>query len=174
MYRYGGPSQSWFDSQFLQRGVQFKGGMHLWEIQKFNKQQIYGHLPKHIAQKDYHYYNIPCSAEVGHKHNPLDLIKRTCKKSDFVVFKLDIDTPSVEIPLVRQLLVDDDAVALIDEMFFEYHVREKYMGPEWFGPAYPHDPKNWWGGSSTNDDLEDAYKLFSQLRARGLRIHSWV
>ena len=52
-------------------------------------------------------------------------------KEDFVMFKLDIDTPSVELPIIKALLEDEEALSLIDEMFFEYHVKDKYMSNYW-------------------------------------------
>jgi hypothetical protein len=33
-------------------------------------------------------------------NNPLEMIKVLCKEEDFVMFKLDIDTPSVELPIM--------------------------------------------------------------------------
>jgi hypothetical protein len=67
---------------------------------------------------------------------------------------------------MRQLLDDAQAIALIDELFFEYHVHDKYMYPIWRS------------GEGNNNiiegDMEDAYKLFAALRKKGLRVHSWV
>jgi hypothetical protein len=40
-----------------------------------------------------------------------------------VSFKLDIDTPQVEIPIALELLRNDEVGGLIDEFFFELHFR---------------------------------------------------
>jgi hypothetical protein len=37
---------------------------------------------------------------------------------DFVAFKLDIDTPEVEIPVALEILKDSHSTGLIDEVFF--------------------------------------------------------
>lgn len=158
----GGASQSWFHSIFTERGITFDGGMYLWEVTKHDPVHIFNLLPNFLIPF-YHWYNIPCSAEKGNANNPIDMIKKLCKPRDFVVFKLDIDTPGVELPLMQQLVEDDVAIGLIDEMFFEYHVRDKYMGPIW-GPSSGNMP----------GDMQTAYDLFLKLRQKGLRIHSWV
>ena len=48
--------------------------------------------------------------EEGHKLNPLHSILKQLNEDDFVVLKLDIDTPNVEIPLVKQLLEDKEGI----------------------------------------------------------------
>ena len=63
---------------------------------------------------------------------------------------------------MQQLLADDEALKLVDEMFFEFHVREKYMGPMWSG------------GWESKKTTADAFKLFAALRRKGVRMHSWV
>ena len=44
-----------------------------------------------------------------------------CKPEDFVVVKLDIDTPAIEQTIIAVLAQRPDLAALIDELFFEYH-----------------------------------------------------
>ena len=51
--------------------------------------------------------------EEGSAANPFTLVKRFATPEDFVVVKLDIDTPSVEGPLARQLLEDTALQALV-------------------------------------------------------------
>lgn len=48
---------------------------------------------------------------------------------DFVAFKLDIDTASIESDLVQVLLTDEATQALVDEFFFEEHVKFADMLP---------------------------------------------
>jgi hypothetical protein len=60
--------------------------------------------------------------------------------------------------------VSNQAISKIDEMFFEYHVQDKYMGTVWSnGHELP-----------SGSDMQTAFELFSKLRHKGLRIHSWV
>ena len=85
-------------------------------------------------------------------------------KDDYVVFKLDIDSPEVEGNTVLHLLSDEGAedLSYIDEFFWEHHVTGNYlMRPNW--GIVP-------GGLSIRDSAE----LFLRLRRRGVRAHSWV
>jgi hypothetical protein len=51
------------------------------------------------------------------------MIKQIAVPEDSVSFKLDIDTPTVEIPLAMELLQDPQLLGLVDEFFFELHFR---------------------------------------------------
>jgi hypothetical protein len=182
----GGASQEWLYSQFLKRKIPFtEGGLYAWEAKVLPTEQVFEQIPCAV-QSNYHWHNVPCTHNVS-ANNIVGMIKQLCKPEDYgelylcaslsititistclrayvcalaVVFKLDIDTPSVEMPIMHQLLADPEAIALIDEMFFEYHVFDKYMQHQW-GPV-------------VSGDSQSAFALFSELRAKGLRIHSWV
>ncbi|KNC71723.1 hypothetical protein SARC_15735 [Sphaeroforma arctica JP610] len=107
------------------------------------------------------FFAIPVTPEVGSLHNPLQYIKANCREEDFVVFKLDIDTPAVETALAWQLL-DADIAHLIDEFYFEDHVSGSpmcFMGWTW----------GW-----KDHDLATSIKYFQDLRKLGIRAHSWV
>jgi hypothetical protein len=54
--------------------------------------------------------------------NPLPSILQKYNKDDFIVFKLDIDTTSIEMSLAHQLLEGDENGLyhrLIDQFYFE-------------------------------------------------------
>ena len=99
--------------------------------------------------------------EEGHKLNPLHSIIKQLNEDDFVVLKLDIDTPNVEIPLVKQLLEDKEGIyhRLIDQFYFEHHVRLAEM-------------KGWWGGKM-EEYVKDTLDLFYNLRQKGIPAHFW-
>ena len=85
-------------------------------------------------------------------------------KDDYVVFKLDIDSPEVEGNTVLHLLSEEgaDDLSYIDEFFWEHHVTGNYlMRADWGTPP---------GGLSIRDSAD----LFLRLRKRGVRAHSWV
>lgn len=106
------------------------------------------------------YDGIPVTAETESEHNPVSRIFGSCAPEDFCAFKLDIDTPETELPLINQLLDASEATqAKLDEIFFEHHVH---------GAMEP-----WWG-KAVNGTFEDSYKLFRSLRDLGVRAHSWV
>jgi hypothetical protein len=48
------------------------------------------------------------------------MLKAVAKPGDFVAFKLDIDNSAVEIPILKALTEDPEALALVDEFFFEH------------------------------------------------------
>ena len=96
--------------------------------------------------------------ETTGKFNPWNILKSIAKVDDYVIIKLDIDTPTLENELINQVLNDISISSLIDEMFFEMHVTVNEMLPFW-GRA---------GG-----ELKDSYVLFRKLREAGIRMHSW-
>jgi len=85
---------------------------------------------------------------------------------------VEIDSPKIEGELMRQLVLDDDAVKsekgnigrlsqLIDELYFEHHVWGSGLSSTW-------------AGYGMDGDMVGSYTLFSQLRNLGIRAHSWV
>lgn len=101
-----------------------------------------------------HFYNFEASAH-DDPLNPLNILKATAQPGDFVVFKLDIDTPAVETPLVEQLLGDTDALSLITDFFYELHFNLQDMA--WA-----------WGHGEMGMDLISATTVFRTLREKGL------
>jgi len=159
----GGPSQSWFYDSYKQRGIEFDR-LLMWEAKETPVSEIFSSLPKDLWHK-YQYFNWPASSNASDQSSPLNIIKKIAQPGDFVVLKLDIDTPSVELPIVRELLNDPKLLELLDEFFFEYHVSFAPMNPSWFGSENP---------TITKDTLADSYRVFRILREKGVRAHSWV
>ena len=80
-----------------------------------------------------HFMNWPVDKDEESDRNPLQLLNAT--PQDFVVVKLDIDTPDVETELVQQLLEDVKLHALVGVFYFEHHVRIHNF--EWlWGPPF--------------------------------------
>jgi len=92
------------------------------------------------------------------KLNPWNILKTVAKPEDYVIIKLDIDTPPLELALCNQIVDDSSISSLIDEMFFEMHVGVNEM-------------RMYWGGQP--GELKDTYILFRKLRELGIRMHSW-
>jgi hypothetical protein len=80
----------------------------------------------------------------------------------FLVFKLDIDNYGVEKKIVTDMLEDLTLLMLVDEFIHEEHVQFAEMLQDWGNSAHP------------NRTLHDSHQLFSQLRHKGIRAHSWV
>ncbi len=160
----GGASQSWFVDTYRKHGIEFDRIIG-WEAKQIDPNKQWSTVPADIKRKT-SWYNIPAKAVVGDPDNPLTFIKELTKAEDYVVFKLDIDTPAVEVALVQQLMDDEDLLELIDEFYFEHHVSGSPM--QWHG----------WGNLTTSKvtlgRIEDSYNIFTFLRERGVRAHSWV
>jgi len=160
----GGPSQSWFYETYKRHGFEFDR-LLLWEANPTPAADIFTDLPQELWHK-YQYFNWPASSSTSDPSSPLRIIKKIAQPGDFVVLKLDIDTPSVELPILREFLNDPELLELVDEFFFEYHVSFAPMNADWFGSANPI--------IHTNDTLAHSYNVFRTLREKGLRAHSWV
>lgn len=93
------------------------------------------------------YHARPVTAEVHAPDNPLTQVARLARPRDYVVLKLDVDNPAIEVPLVLQLLSSRELINLVDEFFWEHHV---------YGSPSPSDArlagagsKHWLGGAYT-------------------------
>jgi hypothetical protein len=155
----GGASQSWFVTNYEQRGITWDG-IFCWEAAPMDTTSVWSKIPAHL-KPIYHWYNIQVSAEHGHSDNALNYIRGVARPEDFVVLKIDIDNTPVESSLIDQLLASDDLLQLVDELFFEHHVNVAPM----------HD--SWWT-QNEKTTLADTYKIFSTLRSKGIIAHSWV
>jgi hypothetical protein len=160
----GGASQSWFVDTYRARGIDFDRIIG-WEAAKTDPSNQWGKVPADVKRKT-SWFNIPVTTGVGEADNPLTYIKHLTRPEDFVVFKLDIDTPLVEIALVKQLMADSTLLELVDEFYFEHHVSGSPM--QWQG----------WGDLRNSEaelsTLSESYELFTFLREHGVRAHSWV
>jgi hypothetical protein len=109
-------------------------------------------------QAKVHFYNYPVSKDPG-PQNPLTVLKRVARRGDFVVFKLDIDTPVVEHTIMQLLLNDTEAHVLVTHFFFELHYGLKEM-------------QGVWDDNMPGDVLTTA-ELFVQLRKFGINAQFW-
>jgi hypothetical protein len=157
----GGASMSWFVSQYRVRGIQFDR-IFAWEVKSYTDATIYATMPAPIVDR-ISYYNLPANTTPGEKHNPWRTLRAVAAQADFVVVKIDIDNTPIEEALLEQLLSDRSLSVLVDELYFEHHVLNT---PMWH--------YGWKGGTVTNHTIVHSYNLFSQLRALGIRAHSWV
>ena len=64
-----------------------------------------------------HFFNFAVSAESESLANPLYFVRQRYRPGDYVIFKLDIDNPDFEHPLVEQLL--NDPAPIINEFYCE-------------------------------------------------------
>jgi hypothetical protein len=106
----------------LQRKVVFDHN-YGFEYTLLEPQDIWKAVPPHIRPL-YHFFNAPVSPGTEDKDlSPLKMLWEIATPEDFVSFKLDIDTPEVEIPIAMELLRNPEMARLVDEFFFELHFR---------------------------------------------------
>ena len=99
--------------------------------------------------------------------SPLRFIRNIARHADFVAFKLDVDTPLVELPIALELLRDDHFNTLVDEFFFELHFRCDLMMSCAWGDKMPTE------FDGLKLDLPNTLNYFSDLRQKGVRAHIW-
>ena len=150
----------------LQMGIVFDR-LYGWEMLPFDPAEFWSMVPPRWLT-DYSFFNSPVEHAPGSRMNPLHMMRALgVEESDFVSFKLDIDTPQVEIPLVLQLNGSTELAQLVDEFFFELHFRCEFM--RYCGWRYKM-PEVFDG---LRLDRPSALKLFSDLRHKGIRAHIW-
>lgn len=136
-----------------------------WEMTLLEPQDFWKKVPRQI-KPFYHFFNVPISATANDLNNPLTIIKDIAQEEDYVSFKLDVDTPAIEIPLAIDLLNDAEAVSLVDEFFFELHFHCEIL-----------TPCCWHNEAATSEllslDRKGAMNLFLDLRKKGVRSHFW-
>jgi len=100
--------------------------------------------------------------------NPLVHLRALARPEDFVVFKLDVDSPSIELAIIEQLVADRSTASLIDDFYWEHVVKNTPM--DHFG--WGHDLRRM--PTSQHQTVADSYNYFGRLRSMGVRAHSWV
>jgi hypothetical protein len=123
----GRASQNWFHGWATQSGYTVER-FYLFEAKTYPPNTLFKSVPSDIVPK-YSYYNVPVSAKDGDKFH-VDFMANS-HRAEYVIVKLDIDTPAVEGPLVRQLVENQRYQSLMEEFFFEYHVRYRAMSRWW-------------------------------------------
>ena len=114
------------------------------------------------------YNGIPVSAEPGHEDNIITQLNKRCHIDDFCSFKLDIDTPGQERLINNALLSSPSMMALVDEYFFEHHVRNNVMRRHGLGEV-----RNNKSVVNENNSLTSWYTMAIRARKLGLRTTVW-
>lgn len=133
---------------------------HYWAFEAAlqTPQKIWSSVPIELRGK-YTYINLPVSSDPSSADYPWLILEQVATPQDYVIIKLDIDTPEIENALVDHLLASPKYMSLIDDFFYEHHIDIRPMHP-------------WWGAPS-GGHLSDTYRIFTQLRKNGVRSHAW-
>lgn len=150
--------------RFYQFGIPFDH-IHAFEIKPTSDKLKYELAPRQMkaAQQlhvTYHWVTGDVSAEPGHPQNPFTILEKEYNEDDLVLVKMDIDVPEIEMKFAKQLLDSSKLWNLVDQFYFEHHVRMLEMDRAW---------KNYMTGT-----VQDTLELFTALRERGIPAHFWV
>ena len=155
----GGPSLSYFASVWKRYGFNW-AHIEGWEggttMTKF-----YATVPQEWRSRT-HFHQKWISTSPNKQPFVPDIIRSVASKEDYVVFKLDIDSKSVETSIVEYMLSHPDAISYIDEFVWEHHVNNYLM------------TANWGNTQDMSKTIADSYQYFIKLRKQGIRAHSWV
>lgn len=164
LYHNGnGDSLQWLSRTYARLGLPFDR-IFAWEAQPQNGVDVLRGVPAAVVDV-LSYFNVPVDPRPGAAHNPLRVMRAVARRGDFVVLKLDVDNCTLERQLLHQIMRSDALTALISELYFEHHVIDSPMNAHaWKLEREP----------ACDESLADSYRLFSQLRARGIRAHSWI
>ena len=157
-----GSTQAMFISnQFEKYGFKFDH-IYAFEITPHDPLKVFEKVPGNLFGA-YHWINVGVSADRDNMLNPLDSILSQFTEDDLVVVKLDIDTPTIEIPLADQLLKSNYLWKVVDQFYFEHHVKLQELLNHW-----GHDD------SLTSGSVKDSMELFTAFRQKGIAAHFWV
>eukprot|EP01117_Protostelium_nocturnum_P007290 TRINITY_DN260_c0_g1_i2.p1 TRINITY_DN260_c0_g1~~TRINITY_DN260_c0_g1_i2.p1 ORF type:complete len:423 (-),score=111.44 TRINITY_DN260_c0_g1_i2:102-1370(-) len=146
----------WGYEKYHKRGTEFKRFIAV-EAEKLNASTAFSQVPADLFPY-YVWINTFLSCGTGDNVDVLRILK-SIKKEDFFVFKLDIDSAPIEAPIAKEMLNNPDISDRIDEFMFEHHVDIAPMRGAW--------------GGGLKENLADSYRLFTTLREKGIRSHSW-
>ncbi|KAL1500656.1 hypothetical protein AB1Y20_013304 [Prymnesium parvum] len=133
-----------------------------WEASPKNLSKWWAKVPKEL-QPRLTFYNEPVNDT-----NALDVLLATARPEDFVVMKIDIDTPPLEDRIMHRILSEPSIAALIDELYFEFDPK---LGSS---PVHVNDSMVEGRGKNRLGPIDKGLHLMKSLRVQGIRSHFWV
>jgi len=130
-----------------------------YEINHQDPKNVYEAIPDDL-KNSYHWYNVGVDATNGDYQNPFTILAETFSEEDFVVVKLDIDTPEIENILADQLASNEKLRRIVDVFYYEHHVALKELAIPW--------------GRYMAGSLLKSMELFRELRSHGIAAHYWI
>eukprot|EP01041_Mallomonas_annulata_P000254 gene254-469_t len=160
-------SMRFFTCMYAQKGIDFDQLLG-WEYTPLEPKDFWSKVPPRWKHA-YNFFNTPISGDNTSSSHPFQvMLSMGIRESDFVSFKLDVDTPEVELPIVLDLLKNKEFSNLVDEFFFEIHFRCELMMKIGWGDKMPESFED------LKLDRVGVLELFSDLRKNGVRSHFWV
>lgn len=148
-----GPSIPLFYAMFARNCIEFDA---IWAWEARHMPDWWRTVPE-VMRKKLTFINEPVNLTEA---SALGVLETTALPEDFVVFKVDIDSPNIELSLVHAIANRPELSRLVDEFFFEYHL--------FVDDALP------WKKGFANSTVAEALELMQRLRRLGIRAHFWV
>jgi len=155
----------WFTCGYAQNNVSFDQ-VYGWEYTLLEPKNFWSRVPEKW-KPFWHFYNVPIAESQIKPDSAVTFIKNLALPDDFVSFKLDIDTPQVEVPIALDIRNDPGISSLIDEFFFELHFRCEFLMVCGWGSAMPEEYMG------LKLDRPRVLEFFGDLRRKGIRAHFW-
>eukprot|EP00543_Licmophora_paradoxa_P008490 CAMPEP_0202445220 /NCGR_PEP_ID=MMETSP1360-20130828/4082_1 /ASSEMBLY_ACC=CAM_ASM_000848 /TAXON_ID=515479 /ORGANISM="Licmophora paradoxa, Strain CCMP2313" /LENGTH=397 /DNA_ID=CAMNT_0049061405 /DNA_START=15 /DNA_END=1208 /DNA_ORIENTATION=+ len=158
----GGPSLKYFFNMWKRHGIDIDQ-IYAYEMTT-TVNDFYKTVPDQY--KDFIHYQ-QCSVSSSPEEDSADhpflphMIKREARPEDYVLFKLDIDSPHIEDNTIDYIINDPDN--FIDEVAWEHHIGGNYLMKEWGNLE-----------QLAKFTLRQSYELFLKMRLKGIRAHSWI
>jgi len=174
-----GPSMPLFDALFREQCAP-PDQIYGWEYTIHGPRAWWQHVPA-SARGRVHFYNVPIEEDFRSDASFSTFLKSTARREDYVVVKVDIDTPVLESTIVHGIAERPELAALVDELFFEYHFQWNHGNFGWHSGRA--DGKVTFkvgeevgeeGEHYTKDTVDDALALMSTLRKKGVATHFWI
>ena len=151
------PGLSWLYPRYANEGLELTD-LYAWELRPKAGNEFFAGMPLALSAAT-HFYNFGVDMSREDAANPLAVLKRVARPEDYVIFKLDIDVTQIEEALVEALLRDPEALALIDDFFWEHHVAIKSM--------------EYWWVIAEGEGVKKTMRYLRALRYHGVRAHAW-
>ena len=113
------PGLRWIFDTYAAAGIEFSS-IYGWEADPARSAGFFDGMPLTVLSK-FHFYSRAANNVRGSPDNPLEVLGSVAEPGDFVVFKLDIDTPELEKRIIADILPNPRWACLIDELYFEHH-----------------------------------------------------
>ena len=160
-----GPSLPLFDELYATQCLPLDH-MFGWESREMSASEWWAPVPASVRPR-LTFYNIPVEEANSSAASFSSHLLAASSPEDFVAVKLDIDYVPVELPIAKAILSRPELSSRVDELFFEYHFNlDGITSFPWrSAPGQKH---------AVTDNVDDALRLFTALRHKGVRAHFWI
>jgi len=167
----GGPSLKYFEAMWKRHGMEWDD-IYAYEMMT-TAIEFYQTVPPEFMTLVHYLQCAVSSSPLEHTDEtpflPFEVMLHTMPE-DYVLLKLDIDAPTVENGNIDYLFQtqphnseeEDQFFNVINEVVYEHHIYDNYL------------MRDLWGTKASRDSMEDSYRMFLNLRLRGIRAHSWI